>query len=406
MVNLIKIRPSKKVLIISICLLALVTIMATVITAKRSSGRIEPAKKDGLKTEPGVVVLSGEKLAASGIELMSVARESAAAPLMATAAIELNADRTSKISSRVVGRILNVAVSQGDRVKAGQPLAFIDTVELDQIWSEYRKNKGRYELALKNVKREEVLFEKNVAPEKDVLKARQELGEAEADLTFSRERFRLLGIDLIPLENRKNGNANIRPLIPISSSVGGVVIEKSVTQGEIVNPDKQLFVVADLSTLWVLVDIYEKDMARLRTGAVVSASVSAFPGKEFKGTISYIGDVVDQNTRTVKARVSIDNSSGFLKPGMFATVSVNFDKDTSADKVIAVPEEAVLVDGPDRYVFLRTGEGRFKRRDIVTGRPIGKRIEASEGLKEGDMVVVKGTFPLKSEYKKQSLRAE
>jgi membrane fusion protein, heavy metal efflux system len=402
----LSIRRSKKVLVVAVCLVVALVFTVTAIIMKRSSGRGDPSKKETAIGEPGVVALSGEKLAASGIELMSVARESAAAPLMATAAIELNADRTSKISSRVVGRILSVAVSQGDRVRGGQPLAFIDTVELDQIWSEYRKNKGRYELALKNVKREEVLFEKNVAPEKDVLKARQELGEAEADLTFSRERFRLLGIDLVALENRKNGNAGIRPLIPITSSVGGVVIEKSVTQGEIVNPDKQLFVVADLSTLWVLVDIYEKDMPRLKTGAVVHASVNAFPTKEFRGKISYIGDVVDQNTRTVKARVSIDNSSGFLKPGMFATVSVIYEKDAQADKVIAVPEEAVLIDGPDRYVFVRIGEGRFKRRDVVTGRPIGKKIEVSEGLKEGDVVVIKGTFPLKSEYKKQSLRAE
>ena len=398
-------RIPKKFLVVA-CLAVALALAVAVVGMKGSWKRSEPGEKGKVKEEPGTVLLSGEKLAASGIETMRIARESAAAPLMATAAIELNADKTSKISSRVVGRILQVTVSQGDRVKSGQSLAFIDTVELDQIWAEYRKNRGRHELALKNVKREEVLFEKNVAPEKDVLKARQELSEAEADLTFSRERFRLLGIDVVALEKRKNGNGSMRPLIPIASPVAGVVIEKSVTQGEIVNPDKQLFVVADLSTLWVLVDIYEKDMARLKAGAVVHASVNAFPGKEFRGAISYIGDVVDQNTRTVKARVSIDNSSGFLKPGMFATVSVDYQKDAEADRVIAVPEEAVLIDGADRYVFVRTGEGRFKRRDVATGRPIGKKIEVSEGLKEGDTVVVKGTFPLKSEYKKQSLGAQ
>jgi len=401
MVNLLTGR-RKKVAAVAAIVILVVALAATVVGVKSFWNRGKQPEEGRVKAEAGTVLLSGEKLAASGIGTMRVARESAAAPLMATAAIELNADRTSKISSRVVGRILRVTVSQGDRVKSGQPLAFIDTVELDQIWAEYRKNRGRYELALKNVKREEVLFEKNVAPEKDVLKARQELSEAEADLTFSRERFRLLGVDVVALESKRNGNAGLRPAIPITSSVGGVVIEKSVTQGEIVNPDKQLFVVADLSTLWVLVDIYEKDMARLKTGAVVHVSVNAFPGREFRGAISYIGDVVDQNTRTVKARVSIDNSSGSLKPGMFATVSVDYRKDAEADLVIAVPEEAVLIDGADRYVFVRTGEGRFKRRDVVTGRPIGKKIEVSQGLSEGDTVVVKGTFPLKSEYKKQT----
>ena len=325
---------------------------------------------------------------------------------MATAAIELNADRTSRISPRVTGRIIKVNVSQGDRVRPGHPLAFIDTVELDQIWAEYRKNKGRLELARKNLKREESLFEKNVAPEKDVLKARQDLSEAEADLTFSRERFRLLGIDVASAETQKNGDANVRPLIPIISSVGGVVIEKSVTQGETVSPEKLLFVVADVSTLWVLVDIYDKDMARLKTGAVVHVSVTAFPDKVFQGRISYIGDIVDERTRTVKARVTIDNHDGFLKPGMFATVSIDSGKGGQVEEIIAIPEEAVLIDGSDRYAFVQVGKGAFKRKDVTTGRSLGGRIEVKDGLQEGDLLVVKGTFPLKSEYKRQLLKAE
>ncbi len=397
----------KQVAIVIICLLiASIFGVSMAIRKGSSKGDALQGGKGGAAGEPesGVVVLPPEKLNASGIEVIKVSREPVTAPLMATAAIELNADRTSRISSRVAGRIVRLAVSQGDRVRQGQPLATMDTVELDQIWSDYRKNTGRYDLARKNLKREEALFEKNVAPEKDVLKARQELSEAEADLTLSKERFRLLGINA--LDTLRNGDVQSRPLIPIISSVGGVVIEKSVTQGEVVNPEKLLFVVADLTTLWVLVDIYEKDMSRLKTGAVVHVSVNAFPDKTFRGRISYIGDVVDERTRTVKARVTIDNTEGHLKPGMFATVSVDSDKDAVTEKVIAVPEEAVLVDGTDRYVFVRTGDGRFRRTDVALGRPMGKQVEITGGLSEGDMLVVKGTFPLKSEYKRQSLRAE
>ena len=379
---------------------------ATVLARKGSSSREEISRSKGVvQTERDVVTLSPEKLSVSGIEVMRVCRQAAVVPLMATAAIELNADKTSRVSSRVTGRIIRSTVSQGDRVRAGQPLAFIDTVELDQIWAEHRKNKGRHELAKKNLKREEALFEKNVAPEKDVLKAQQDLSEAEADLTFAKEKFRLLGIDVSTFQTRQNGDASNRPLIPIISSVEGVIIEKSVTQGEVVSPEKLLFVVADLSTLWVLVDVYEKDMLRLRKGAVVNASVNAFPHKLFRGRISYIGDVVGERTRTVKARVTIDNSDGSLKPGMFATVSIDSDKDVKTDQVIAVPEEAVLVDGADRYVFVRIGEGLFRRKDVAIGRSMGKNIEVVKGLSEGDVLVVKGTFPVKSEYKKRSLDA-
>ena len=398
-------RRRKQIIIVLVCVLLGSASAITVLARKGTSGREGSKSPEAAKIDKEYmpITLSPEKLSASGVETVRITREQAAMPIAATAAIELNADRSSRVSSRVTGRIMQVMVSQGDRVKAGQSLAYIDTVELDQIWAEYRKNKGRCELAKKNLKREEALFEKNVAPEKDVLKARQELGEAEADLVFSRERFRLLGIDVDAMESRKNGGSSARPHIPIVSSVAGVVIEKSVTQGEVVNPEKMLFVVADLTTLWVLVDVYEKDMPRLRTGALVGISVSAFPQRVFQGRISYIGDVVSERTRTVKARVTIDNSNGLLKPGMFAAVSINAEKDAGSDLVIAVPHEAVLIDGTDRYVFLRTADGRFRRADVTLGRPMGRKVEVTWGLTEGDMVVVKGAFALKSEYKKLSL---
>ncbi len=374
---------------------------------KESQKEEKPAaeKKEGHeKEEPGVVILPPEKQKASGIETAKINLESISAPISAVAVIELNADRVSKISPRTSGRIIKLFASLGDRVKAGQPLAYFDSPELGQIWAEYLKAKGRVELTRKNLKREETLFEKKVSPEKDVLKARQELGEAEADINLSKERFRLLGIDITPFEaERKNGD---HPLLPLSSAISGVVIEKNVSQGEVVGPEKALFTVADLSTLWVVIDTYEKDIARLKTGMAVKASVSAFPDKDFRGALSYIGDVVDEKTRTVKARVTINNSSGLLKPGMFATVSIDTPKDSQGERLAAVPEEAVLIDGTTRYVFVQISPDKFKRKDITVGRTLGKKVEVTEGLKEGDAIAVKGVFTLKSELKKESLAAE
>ncbi len=373
---------------------------------KESPKEEKPAaeKKEGHeKEEPGVVVLSEEKQKGAGIEVQKIVLESVSAPISATAVIELNADRVSKISPRTSGRIIKLTASLGDRVKAGQPLAYFDSPELGQIWAEYLKAKGRVELTRKNLKREETLFEKKVSPEKDVLKARQELGEAEADINLSKERFRLLGIDITPFEaERKNGD---HPLLPLSSAISGVVIEKNVSQGEVVGTEKVLFTVADLSTLWVVIDIYEKDISRLKAGMGVKVAVTAFPDSDFRGRISYIGDVVDEKTRTIKARVTVDNSGGLLKPGMFATVTIDA-KGSQEEKVTAVPQEAVLMDGEARYVFVQTAPDRFKRKDIKVGRTFGKKIEVIEGLKEGDTVVGKGSFVLKSELKKEELAGE
>jgi len=365
-------------------------------------------EKEGKREEgkAGVVLLAGEKLEGAGIKVQKARKEAVSAPLSATAAIEFNGDRIARVSSRVAGRIRGIRASQGDRVEARQTLVYLDTVELNQAWAEYIKAKGRRELVLKNLKREETLYEKKISPEKDVLKARQELSEVEADLALAKERFRILGIDLTQMEEERSRGVEGPPLIPISSSIGGVVVERSVSHGEVVSPDKVLFIVADLATLWVLIDIYERDLPRLKSGMMVKASVAAFPDRDFKGSLSYISDVMDEKTRTVKARVTIDNSSGLLKPGMFATVSMEAFPDSQAEKIIAVPAEAILMEGSTRYVFVQIGKDQFQRTDITVGRTIGGRVEVTGGLKEGDPVVLQGAFVLKSELKKKSLQAE
>ena len=236
-------------------------------------------------------------------------------------------------------------------------------------------------MAEKNLKREETLFEKRVSPEKDVLKARQELKEIEADLMLAKEKFRILGVNISQFDDKKtNGH---HPLIPVPSPISGTVIEKNVSQGEIVSPDKILFVVADLSNLWVVIDILEKDIGSIRSGMAVKVSVTAFPERVFRGKISYTGDVIDEKTRTVKARVTVDNSSGLLKPGMFATVSIDSGKDSGARKVIAVPEEAVFLDGSERYVFVREGDDRFVARRVSVGPASGLKDRDQGGAERG-----------------------
>jgi membrane fusion protein, heavy metal efflux system len=372
--------------------------------AKEKSGSVE-AKASAAKEESrsGTITLSAEKQKTAGLEIISLSPETVSAPLSATAVIELNADRVAKVSSRVTGKITRLLASQGQRVKAGQPLAYADTMELEQALSEYIKAKSKRDLTEKTLKREETLFEKKVSPEKDVLKARQELSESEADLTLSKEKFRLLGIDISQIEQHKANGWNGHPLIPISSTIGGVVIEKAVTQGETVNPDKMLFTVADLSTLWLQIDLYEKDLARIKTGMRVRLSVASFQDKNFKGRISYVGDLLDEKTRTTKARVTVDNSGSLLKPGMFATVEI---QTALGEKKLMLPESAVVIDGPAYYVFVRTTADTFTRKEIKIGKTMDKKAEILEGLKEGELVVIQGAFALKSELKKESLGSE
>jgi cobalt-zinc-cadmium efflux system membrane fusion protein len=360
-------------------------------------------EKDKGHDENGVVMLSTEKLKNSGVETEKVTFETISGSISATAVIELNSDKTSKISARVSGKASKLIASQGDRVKAGQTLALMDSIEMDQIWSDYIKTTGRVELAQKNLQREETLYEKRVSPEKDVLRARQELSEAEADLTLVKEKFRLVGIDTKFLEAKSGDGPH--PLIPIISPISGVVIEKTVTQGESISPERTLFTVADLSSLWVIIDIYEKDIAHLGAGPSVDLSVGSHHDKVFRGRLSYVSDLVDEKTRTVKTRVTIDNSNGDLKPGMFATVTID-TKSGQLEKLIAVPEGAIQIEGTSRYVFVQEAPGKFRTRNVTLGRQIGGKVEITDGLREGETITVKGAFTLKSELKKESLEAE
>lgn len=393
-------RRNKKSALIAAGAIVLLVAVLSFYGSTEKKEHAEEHENEKTHEEAAVVHLSEEAQKASGIKVMAAALEQFSAPIEATAAIELDGDRVAKISARTSGRLVKIAASQGDAVKTGQALAWFDSPELGQAWAEYAKAKGRAVLARKNLEREETLFSKKISPEKDVIKARQDLAEAEADLTFAQEKFHLLGIDAEQFGNKQSGNQH--PLIAMTSPISGSVIERTATQGEVVSPEKPLFTVADLSRLWVIIDIYEKDLGQVKSGTAVKVSTTAYAEKSFRGFISYLGEVMDEKSRTVKARVEVENANRLLKPGMFATVTIDA-KGVQAEKAIMIPEEAVFLDGTKNYVFIQTAPEKFEMREIMAGRTLGKRLEVIRGLKQGEPVAVKGAFILKSELKKGEL---
>jgi len=393
------VRRNKKTAAIIVAALAMIAAYLLLYGIKAKSDDELDTHKEDAKEELAVVHLTAEAQKASGIEVLAAALEPFSAPIEATAAIELDGDRVAKISARTSGRLVKISASQGDVVKTGQALAYFDSPDLGQAWAEYAKAKGQAGFARRDLQREETLFEKKISPEKDVIKARQELAEAEADLAFANEKFHLLGIDIEQFEKKQAGDRH--PLIAVTSPISGSVIERAATQGEVVSPDKPLFTVADLSKLWAVIDIYEKDLGRVRSGTGVKVRTTAYPDRNFKGVISYIGDVLDEKTRTAKARVVVENAGRLLKPGMFATVLI--EAAGAAERLIAVPEEAVFLDGPKNYVFIQTAPENFEMREIAVGRTLGKRMEIIRGITKGEQVAVKGAFILKSELKKGEL---
>ncbi|MBU5637334.1 efflux RND transporter periplasmic adaptor subunit [Geomonas sp. Red69] len=332
-----------------------------------------------VQKQSGVVVAAAKKLQIAGV-------------ISATGKVEANADRIAHVSPRISGKIVAVRASLGDSVGSGQVLATLDSVELGEALSRYHQSKTRLSLAQSNMERVKTLVDKKIAARKEILQAETDYKTAQTELHTDQERLSLYGVSAGDLK------ADRKPLLPVRSPIAGVITEKHAIVGELADPAKSLYTVADLSSVWVLVDIHEKDLAKVHRGQAATVVVNAFPEAKFRGRITYLADVVDGTTRTIKARVEVANPGRKLKPEMFATVELATAADAPA--VVAVPEEAVQELEGQKLVFVSEGEGVFEPRRVELGRASGGMVEVLAGVKEGERLAVKGGFVLKSELQK------
>jgi RND family efflux transporter MFP subunit len=180
-------------------------------------------------------------------------------------------------------------------------------------------------------------------------------------------------------------------------------VEKHLVAGELVSPDDKVFTVADLSQLWIWIDVYERDIARVHVEDTVEVMTQAYPGRTFEGHVAYVSDRVDPETRAARARIDIPNPEGLLKPGMFAEVVVTDPHGDSGRKALAIPPSAVLRDGERLIAFVKEGEGRYERRELRTGAKTQELVEVLDGVAPGEEVVVEGAFLLKSEVAKEGM---
>ncbi|WP_224956976.1 efflux RND transporter periplasmic adaptor subunit [Geomonas subterranea] len=328
----------------------------------------------------------------NGVAVAPVKKSQMPGVISATGKVEANADRIAHVSPRISGKIVAVRASLGDSVGGGQVLATLDSVELGEAMSRYHQSKTRLALAQSNMERVKVLVDKKIAARKEILQAETDYKTAQTELHTDQERLSLYGVSAGDLKGDR------KPLLPVRAPIGGVITEKHAIVGELSDPAKSLYTIADLSSVWVLVDIHEKDLAKVRRGQTATVAVSAFPETKFRGRVTYLADVVDQATRTIKARVEVANPGRKLKPEMFATVELATAADAS--QVLAIPEEAVVELEGKKLIFVAEGDAAFEPRKVELGRASGGMVEVLSGLKEGERLAVKGGFVLKSELQK------
>ncbi len=344
--------------------------------------------------EVGSVKMTAELQKQNGVVVAAAKKQQLAGSISATGKVEANADRIAHVSPRISGKIVAVRASLGDSVSSGQALATLDSVELGEALGRYHQSKTKLALAQSNMDRIKGLVEKKIAARKDILQAETDYKTAQTELHTDEERLSLYGVAIADLK----GDNHKRPLLPVRSPISGTITEKHAIVGELSDPSKSLYTVADLSSVWVLVDINEKDLSKVRKGQGAIVIVGAFPDRKLRGRITYIADLVDESTRTVKARIEVANPGRKLKPEMFATVELALAAD--APPVLVVPEDALQDLDGKKVVFVAENETEFAARPVQVGRTAAGMVEIVSGLKEGENYAIKGSFILKSEVKK------
>lgn len=326
------------------------------------------------------------KKAGIAVQVAGPAKLQAAAEF--TGEIRFNEDRTAHVVPRMAGVAEQVVANLGQSVRKGEVLAVIASNSLSEQRSELLTAQERRDAARVTYEREKKLWQEKISAEQDYLQAQSALREADIAVRNATQKLAAVGA---------TGSSVNLNRFELRAPFDGTVVEKHLALGEAVKEDASIFTVSDLRTVWAEFNVAPKDLATVRVGQRVSVSSTAFESK-VQGTISYVGALLGEQTRTARARVTLTNPDGAWRPGLFVTVSVYGE---NQDVALTVPADAVQTIENQTMVF-KAVSGGFEALPVKVGRSDGRVAEVVSGLKAGDQVASKNTFFLKSELGKAS----
>ena len=335
-------------------------------------------------TESGASSTDNVLRGTNGIATITVHPADIPTYLQVPAQIQADPTRVVHVFAPAGGRITEMKVRPWDRVEKGQPLAILESSDLAHAVADYHKALIDDQVKQKELERATYLFTHNAIAQKDLQQAQGDAQMAAAELEAAREQVQVFGM------NPDDASAQLRVAAPRS----GVVLDTGAAQGEYSNAlsaAQPLCTIADLSTVWAVGDIYEKDLTAARLGEPAQVTLDAYPGRTWNGHVSAVSDAIDPNTRTLRVRVALANTDARLKPAMFASIRLL----RSTGKGIALPSTAVIREGNMAYVYVAEGNGRFQRRSVTPGRTLGASLEIESGIKAGDTVVTQGALLLR-----------
>jgi cobalt-zinc-cadmium efflux system membrane fusion protein len=351
----------------------------------------------------GLVTMTPEAQRDSGVKVAPIATRRITEALTATGEFEANADAEAHVSPRVAGRVVKLVKTVGDRVRRGDTLAVIESLELGQAEAGYLEAQARVALGRSTLERQRKLFANDLTAKKELLAAENELRLQEIALESAHNQLVLFGLgeaQLRALASRRRIDA----LSVVTAPTSGVITAKHATLGERLAPDapEPAFVLADHRELWVNANLYERDLAKVHVGQDAAVTTPAYPGRTYQGRVSLISTAMDKDTRTATARVVVANADGRLKPEMFATIAIGLGH----QQALAVPASAVMRLKNEIFTFVQKGPDQFEKRDVTVGPPADGYCRVLTGLAAGEKVAVDGGVTLKAEWLKSSFGGE
>jgi membrane fusion protein, heavy metal efflux system len=335
-------------------------------------------------TQPGLFSVPAEQM--SHIQIVTVTPARLNRVLRLTGAVAYNAFQTTPVISQAGGPVSRILVSPGEHVRAGQPMLYLTSPDYSSQSATYLKARQSFDLADKNYKRAADLYAHHAVAERDMQQAESDRNQAQTDMDASASALRIMGIKD---PDSLAGHA-LSPEVPVFAPIDGEVVERLVSPGQLLQAGgTQCFTISDMSSVWVLVNVYQKDLADVSVGDEVTIQNDAYPNA-FRGKISYIASALDPTTRSVQARIAATNPGQKLKKDMYVTATVNAG---SISNALAVPDSAVLRDTENLpFVYVQADANQFSRRSVKLGISQGGRTQITDGIKAGEKVVGDGSL--------------
>jgi cobalt-zinc-cadmium efflux system membrane fusion protein len=320
------------------------------------------------------------------VQVLTVQPTTLPRSLRLTGAVAYNSFRTTPVITQVSGPVSRVVVVPGQKVHQGEPMLYVASPDYSQLRTNYLKAKEAYALAQKAYARARDLYEHKAIAEQNLEQAQSAEVQASGDLASSQAALKVMGIT--DPDELVKGPPSFE--VPVRAPISGEVVEQDVSAGQLIQPGTtQCFMISDIGSVWVLVNIYQKDLPYVRVGDTVAIRTDTYP-EAFHGRISYVAASLDPNTRTLQARIETNNPGEKLKKDMYVVATVNAGTIPDA---IALPDAAVLRDSENQpFVYVAAASNQFGRRSVTLGESLNGQTQIISGLKAGDQVIGNGSL--------------